>query len=751
MKLPLSWVKEFLPKLPPLPKLVEQLVMHGLEVEKVIDRREDFKKVVVGEIVAIRPHPNADKLRLADVMVAGGKKAQEIVCGAPNILVGQKVPVALLGAKLPNGLTIARREIRGIVSNGMICAADELGLGNNHSGVLILDPLLKVGTPFARVIGADEVILDLAIPANRSDLFSVRGLAREIGAMVGVKTKFSPVLRKTTGPRSKKPLKVKVSDPKLCLQYSLRTIYGVTVTDSPAWLQNRLRAAGMRPVNSVVDVTNYIMLEYGQPLHAFDLAAVHGTQVTVRLAKSGEKMKTLDGQERHLDPSMLVIADAHSPMALAGVMGAARTEIHQATTDIILEAAIFNPVNIRRTSWKLGLQSEASRRFEKGLPLNLPAAASQAATAMILKICGGTMDRGMVSAGKATLKMRLITIKPAFIASLLGTSVPAAKAKSLLQRLGFKVSGSATWRAAVPSWRLDVMTPEDIVDEVGRLLGYDHLPRLLPAVQNEPHPIPELIRLKEKIQNILVGFGFTEILTHAFYGQADVLVDQKHFSVANPLDKTQQYLRRSLIPNLKHVLEQAVDAGHDAQVFELGRVFTPEGKMKLEDRQPWKLGLGLAGKPTEGYKPGARLASIVQELFSTIGLQNVPDVMVSKNPIRGRSLEWCELDVAEILNGRSAGRSIQKYPTVRRDISAFVPEDLEYKKIIENLVEAMGPDKELLDLSAVRADWFRKEGQTSITLSLAFRSPVRAMTKEEIDGIVARLHQTLTVLGATIR
>jgi len=447
MLLPLSWLKEYIMRLPNPAALAEVLMMHGLEVESVIDRSNDFDNVVVGEIVAIRPHPNADKLRLADVVVTPGGKPQEIVCGAPNIMVGQKAPVALLGAKLPNGLTIEKRAIRGVESNGMLCAADELGLGKDRSGIIILDPALKVGTPLVKAMGLDEVVFDLAIPANRADLMAVRGLAWEIGAILGQKVNLppspSPSLKKEG--RSGSPsasVTVKVADPKLAPVYTARVIHGVKIQPSPAWLQNRLRAAGMRPINVVVDITNYIMLEYGQPLHAFDAAKVKNSQVDVRPAKAGELLTTLDGQARKLDSSMIVIADAAGPIALAGVMGGINSEVTSQTTDIILESAIFHPVAIRKTSRKLGLLSEASKRFEKGLWSSLPLTASAAAARLIVEYCGGTVEPQAAVVGTVKTKPRIITMPPKYVTERLGVAVDAGMAVEVVAVVEVSIRGA---------------------------------------------------------------------------------------------------------------------------------------------------------------------------------------------------------------------------------------------------------------------------------------------------------------------
>ncbi len=747
MKLPLSWLKEFIPNLPPVSKLVDQLMMHGLEVEQILDQRQQFEHVVVGEVIAVRPHPNADKLQLVDVRVVPAAKPLEIVCGGPNVAVGQKVAVAKIGAKLPNGLTIEPRAIRGVKSNGMICAEDELGLGKNHAGILVLDPKLKVGTPFAKALGFDDPVLDLAIPANRSDLMAVRGLAWEIGAILGKSAKLTRMkLKETTRPASKS-VSVAITVPKLCPLYTARVICGLTVKPSPAWLQNRLRQAGMRPINAVVDATNYVMLEFGQPLHAFDATKVQSGKITVRAARVGEKLTPLDGQSRALDPSLLVIADPRGPLALAGVMGGQDSEVSDRTTDIILEAAIFDPVSIRQTSRKLGLVSEASKRFEKGLWPSLPQRASPAAAAMIVELCGGTVEQGSVKAGKSVTRPMVITLKPAYIIERLGTKVSMAKSKAVLTRLGFVVKGTAkTWKVSVPEWRPDVAISDDVVDEVGRLVGYQGLPSSMPPLHHPPGPLPKLLGWKDTLRQILVGTGFTEVITHSYYGEREKsVVKGEHVEVANPLDGSQQYLRRSLVPSISKVLEAAVDAGRDARVFEISRIFTPPGD-KLEASQPWKLAIGLAVKPGAGYVAGHLLSQYQSELVNALGLDFSP-VSAGVSSTKGRTMEWVELDVSEMLRSLHEKKVLvaSKFPPVTRDISFWWPHD--EGKILPTIESLKLP---LLQRFSIK-DKFTKDGKLSYALSFVYQSPDRTLTKAEVDKLEQKIKDVLMKQGATIR
>lgn len=752
MKLPLSWLREFVTVKLSTEQLAERLTMAGVEVEAVINRGRDFDKVVVGEVVDLKPHPNADKLRLAYVVTKLGGPPQEIVCGASNVAVGQNVVVALLGAKLPNGLTIAARQIRGVASQGMICSERELGLGTNQGGIMVLDQKLEVGTPFAKAMGFDEVVLDIAVPANRGDLMSVRGLAWEAAAITGAKFKEATVKLPTSKASAARSVRVKIEATKLCPVYTARVIRGLKVKPSPAWLQQRLRAAGIRPINALVDATNYVMLEYGQPLHAFDAAKLRGQTITVRAARAGERLVTLDGVERKLEPSMLVIADTQGPVALAGVMGGAQTEISDKTTDVILESAVFDPVSVRRTSRQLGLVSESSLRFEKGLPLQLPGQASAAAAALMVKLCGGTVARGIVRTGPQPAKPIAITLSPDVVSKLLGMDVPATKAKQLLTRLGFSVRGTTKqWNVTVPWWRRDVSLPEDVVEEVGRMVGYDQLPEALPQIASVPLPVPSLVQLKDEIRDVLVQLGFTEVMTHAFYGEAwGATVGGQHYAIANPLDATQHVLRRSLMPHLREVLERAVDAGQDARVFEIARVFLPERSKRIEEQQPWKIALGIAYKPTKGYVRGRIIKGVVEQLLKALGIQVVPVFRVSVDPLlKGRTVEWCELDLVEWRDRRQPKRfsPLPKFPAVERDVSFWLKENIKYSDIEQAVRQAGQPMLETVELF----DVFEQEKRRSYALRLTFRSPDRTLTDDEISAKMKAISEALKGLGATIR
>lgn len=756
MRLSIAWLKTYLPKLPTTSKLVDTLVMHGLDVESVVVN-DAYDRVVIGQIVGIKPHPNADKLRLADVITSPNGSPQEIVCGAPNIEVGQKVPVALLGARLSNGLTIAKRAIRGVESNGMLCAADELGLGTDHSGIMVLDPKARVGSLFSDIIGASDEVIDLTTPANRADLMAVRGLAWEIGAMLGQAVKFPPLQEVSDGQPGKNSITLDIVDPKQCSLLTARVVRGVTMQPTPTWMVTRLRSAGMRSINIIADITNYLMLDYGQPLHAYDASKVHGRTLIARPATPEEQLKTLDGKLRTLSPEMLVIADADRAIGLAGVMGGGETEVRSATTDVILEAAIFDPVSIRKTSRQLGLISEASKRFEKGLWPSLPGQASAAATALIVELCGGTAERVAVRVGTAKSKRRTITLDPAYISERLGMKVTTTTSRKILTRLGFVVQGTAkSWIIAVPEWRPDAALPEDVVDEVGRMVGYEKLPERKVTAAAEHRGPPPAVRFKEEVKNILVDLEFTEVISHAFYSAQDAKrVQGKHFEIANPLDVEQQKLRKSLLPEIFNTLKRQADAGEDAAIFEIGYVFDPEMTGTIDRQQVWKLGLGIA------HKGAVRLEETVRALQAELVSTVEPAGLSIEGPFRGRYIEYGEFDLKELRDNSKVVlgpwdpnrhiasnvtyREQSKFPVITRDISFWWPSDeRSIRKTIDNL------RLPLLRNMALK-DTFTKNGNTSYAFTFVYQSSERTLTREEVDGLEKKIKDALQAKGAAIR
>ncbi len=720
--------------------------MHGLEVENIEDRRHAFDGVVVGEITAIRPHPQADKLRLAMVRLRPAGQPEEIVCGAPNIAIGQRVAVATLGTTLPNGVTIASRPIRGVVSNGMLCALDELGLGSDHSGILVLAPDAPVGADFATVMGFDDVVMEIAVPSNRADLLSVRGLARETSAILD-RQLVIPVVKKVRAASREKGPRVSVKTSAGCPQYTARYIRNIPHGQSPLWMQKRLQAMGMRPIHVMVDVTNYMMLEYGQPLHAFDAAKVVGSLV-VRLAQTGEHIVTIDSVDRLLTPETLVIADDQGPVAIAGVMGGQRAEVTETTTDVILEAAIFDPISIRRTARRLGLGSESSKRFERGLWSSLPTEVSEATAALMVTLDSRVTIGALTVVGKQKVSTASVPFDTAVWLPRLGVSVPLPRAKRILQQLGFTTAATGkTWRLKVPAWRIDVRGPEDILDDIGKVVGYAGVVRVMPSVASVPEALPAIVHLGDDIRDTLAAMGFSEMITHSYYSHADASsVGGDHVTVANPLDKTQQFLRRSLGPAMRNALVRASDAGEDAYLFEVGRVFE-SGQGDVETRQPWKVMIGVARKESPTLAPEWAILGVVHEFMTAMGTNAVPQILTMEN--KGRRLAWAEIGCREILTSRRPRVFIppSEHPDIIRDVAVTMPADLTFRAARERLLQAQIAS--LADVTAI--DAIRDAGQRGMTLRLVFQDASRTLTKDEVDRAMKKVITTLASMRVVER
>ena len=518
MRLPLRWLSEWI-DLPwprePLEALVERLSIGGLEIEEVIHTGPDLSAFRVGRVLERKAHPDADRLSVCRVDLGEGEPV-EIVCGAPNVAAGQTVAVAPHGATLPDGTRIKRSKIRGVVSNGMICSARELGLAEESEGILVLERGPEPGTPLAEALPGGEVVLDVKITPNRGDWVSLLGMAREVRAHYGGSLRLPPSEPTETGEEASRHARVAIEDAAGCPRYVARVVRGVQVGPSPAWLQSRLEAAGVRPRSNVVDVTNLVMLELGQPLHAFDLGALRGGEVRVRAARPGERFATLDGEERSLAPEDLVIADAERAVAIAGVMGGQGSEVRAETRDVLIESAQFNPSRVRRTARRLGLHTDASYRFERGIDPEGVARAADRAARLLAELAGGSVCRGRVEArGQALPRTTQIALRPERVNRLLGTELRAAEIAALLGRVDVEVEagGEELLRCRPPSWRSDLAIPEDLCEEVARIHGYDRIEATLPKGAARGYEEPPERTLREAARDGLRGAGLIELMT----------------------------------------------------------------------------------------------------------------------------------------------------------------------------------------------------------------------------------------------
>jgi len=598
MRISYEWLSDFVNLDGVTPKdAAEVLTRLGVEVESLTVI--DLSAIVIGKVLEQIPHPKS-RNPLWVHQVDLGDHVQQIIAGAPNAVVGSLVPVALPGTTVPNGKLVKDMNIAGYKASGMLCSAEELLLGDDHSGILILGGG-KPGDSLTSVIPS-QAIMEAEITSNRPDCMGHLGVARELAAGLDrpMARDFMPAFLGTADPPGRDLVKVSVDEPDLCSRYIGSVVRGVKVGPSPEWMQRRLRACGVRPINNVVDITNYVLLEYAQPLHAFDLAKLAGPAINVRRARAGEKLRCLDGIERELRGEMLVIADAAKPVALAGIIGGEDSAVNEGTTDILLEAATFSGPSVRQTARELGLRTEASARFEKGLPAELAQAGARRAAAMLAELAGGSVHREWADVYPRPQEPVRVRLKPWLVDEVLGVHVPLQDSEAILMRLGFhvRVLGDGEWDVLPPVFRLDVTIPEDLVEEVGRVYGYDRVPPTLPGRRHDTWSpsVPSVGRRLDAARQVLAGAGFTETWNPALVSGRtleSLRVSAHAMRVSNALSDDMDTLRTSLLPSLTGVVGLNRDRGRsDVRVYELASVFlAPVADKTAQPNEPMRLGV----------------------------------------------------------------------------------------------------------------------------------------------------------------
>ncbi len=628
MRVPLSWLRDYVDIQLTPEQLAERLTLLGMEVKGVMAWGADWHGVVVGELLAVERHPRADRLSLTTVTVGKGEPL-EIVCGATNIAPGQRVPVALPGAVLPGDRRIERTEKMGVVSNGMLCSGEELSLTSDGDGILILPADAPIGTRLIDLYG--DTVLDVDVKPNRGDALCLVGLAREVSAVTGAPVRFPEYTPPETGRPISELLSVNVEDTTLCPRFVGRRVEGVLVGPSPDTVQMRLIAAGQRPVSNVVDVSNYVMLELGKPIHTFDARAVRDGRISVRLARPGETLETLDHVRRELDHETLLIADPDGPIGIAGVMGGASSEISETTTDVVIESAIFDPISIRRTAFRYALRSEASLRFEKGQGHRLSRIGADRTALLISEWAGGQVAIGVVDTNPSDPPATRVAFRPGRVDRLLGVAISTDEQRALLARVGVATEpadvgtrilvagqpkalevdphGAETLVATVPSWRRDLLIEADVAEEVGRVRGYDVVPAILPDT-----PMPSYrhspLQLRDVVRETLAGAGVTEVVTSALVSPAMVerfgpiddgrvegegIASGRPITVTNPLSTQHSVMRQSLIGSLLEVVSTNQRYGRDdVAIFEVGKGYGA-GEDGSSTHEWWRLGIALTG------------------------------------------------------------------------------------------------------------------------------------------------------------
>jgi phenylalanyl-tRNA synthetase beta chain len=642
MRVPLSWLRDYVDVDLTPEALAEALTVRGMEVQAVEVTGADWTDVVVGRLLSVERHPNADKLWLTSVDV-GGDAPLQVVCGADNIAPGQLVPVARVGAVLPGERRIERTKIRGVESQGMLCSPVELGLGENADGIHILGDgdELPLGADLGPIVG--EVVVDVDVKPNRGDALSMVGLAREIAAFTGAELRLPDAsVAEDAALEAAELVSVRIEDP-ACPRFTARAFTGVANGPSPAWMQSRLLAAGMRPISAVVDVTNYVMHELGQPMHAYDAATLPGGEIVVRRGRPGERLETIDHETRTLDERMLVIADRERAIGLAGIMGGADTEVTAETTEVILESAIFHGPTIRNAARRLGLRSEASMRHEKGIGHDLPRYAADRAARLIVQVTGARLASGIVDNDPSAPDPRVVAVDLDRVERLLGIGLDGERVGELLTPLGFGVAaaGDRGVDVTVPSFRLDVVAPEDVAEEIARAYGYDRVPATLSMPQLPPFR-PDPGEPRHRVRRILAGLGLDEVVGHALIGTDDLArsgydpADVSLVHVANPLSEQHAILRPVMYPSMLAALAENVrQRRHDPFLFEVGKTYHHLG----EERGPagaesagtgrweaWHVAIGMLG-PVAPVHPGdperqadvADLKGVVEALHVALG------------------------------------------------------------------------------------------------------------------------------------
>ncbi len=798
MKVSLKWLREYVDVDVPPGELARRLTMAGLEVKSTEIIGGSWNNVFVGQVKEVNPHPNADRLRLATIDL--GTEQVTVVCGAPNLRVGDKVPFARVGAELVDGHSgvksvLKPAKIRGVVSAGMACSEKELGISDDHTGLLILPPDAPLGIPLADYLG--DAIFNLEITPNRPDCLSVIGIAREIGALTGQKVNLPDDTYKEAQPSIEGQISVQIEAPDLCPRYCATLIKGVRIGPSPTWLQQRLTAGGMRPINNIVDVTNFVMLEYGQPLHSFDYALIRGKKIIVRRAKPGEKMITLDNAERELASNTLVISDTDRAVAVAGVMGGANTEVEDTTTSILLEAANFSPTSIHYTARTLAMPSEASNRFERGVRPELTIPALKRATKLIEELTGGKVAAGIVDVFPGKKPAPSISLSASQMKRLLGVEFTREQIVNTLVSLGFECSagaGTEDLTAVPPYWRSDIRIAEDVIEEVARIAGYDRIPNTLLA-QGIPvqDPVP-MLKLKEQVRNAIISYGFDEIVTSTLVGIEALKrltpegMEPAALRLVNPMTAEQEYLRSTLRSHLLSTLaanQRFVDG--PIRLVELGRAYMPRHNTLPDERETvcavmsgprvekwWQHGgdasdfffvKGIAQGILDTLRIEASFEASVDPSLrpnnqaslvaggKTIGAIGEVHPRVRENFDISGSAFLLELDLPEMLSLAGSNRiykPIPRFPAVTRDIALIVDDGVTNRQVLE--IIRGSPLVDGVELFDIYAGEQVPSGKKSLAYRLTFLSPTKTLTDEEVSSVLKSILDRLTnALGAGLR
>ena len=820
MRVPLNWLKEYVDIVLPLPELAERITLAGLEVEAIehIGAEWERDKIVVGQIVEVRPHPDADRLTIA-VVEHGAGEPQAVVTGAPNIRVGergQKVAFARTGARLIDGYATERRyitlkpaKIRGVLSAGMVCSEKELGLSDEHEGILILEDEAPVGVPLQDYMG--ETVLDLDLTPNLGRCLCIIGVAREVAALTAQPLKLKEPEMQAEGAPIAGQIELEIADPDLCARYSATLIRGVQVGPSPGWMQRRLRAAGVRPISNIVDITNYVMLEWGQPLHAFDYDKLRGRKagdkpiIIVRRARPGEKLTTLDGVERQLAPDMLLITDGGGAVAVAGVMGGLESEIGPSTTNVLLESANFDNISNRRTSELLKLPSEASLRFGRGVPAGTTVRAATRASEFMRRLAGGVIAAGVADAYPVKQAVKSIDVHPSEIERLVGIPFGRERIVQALKAFEFGCDpgpSEGSIRVTLPYYRLDVEQAADLAEDVARWVGYDKIPSTQMRDELPPQRRNVDLEKAERVRDVLAGCGLAEVITYSLTNLDSVArlhpdrqpVDPQSFiRLANPLTSDREYMRRTLMNSLLESVRDNLRFSQRVAVFEVARVYLPRAGQELPD-EPLRLCIALSGPRSQVHWSGASdglfdyfdLKGIVEVLLAHLHLPEWSFVPAEHPTFQsGRAAELrlgeaqagvlgevaaavrqnfdlpaqrvclVELDLEAMLQRVPAAtyyEPLSRFPGVAQDLALVVDEGMPAAQVRAAIVRAAGKLLQKAELFDVYRGDQLPAGKKSLAYALTFQAMDRTLTEDEVNKLKLRIQRALEKeLGAQLR
>jgi phenylalanyl-tRNA synthetase beta chain len=798
MKFTLNWLKEYIDIDLPVEVVADKLTMLGLEVDNVAELYQDLETIKVTRILNVRQHPDADRLTLCDVTL--GTDEFQVVCGAPNAKPGLLTAIALPGITLPSGMKVKKALIRGQESSGMLCSEKDLEISEDHSGIMELPGTAREGQSLPEALSLRDTLIEVDLTPNRPDCTSVIGIAREIAGFTNQKLKYplKNELPELTGEGV--PFSIEVLDPEGCPRYGARLLKNVTISPSPWWLRKRLLSVGLRPINNVVDITNLVMLEYGQPLHAFDFNRLGGGRIVVRRARAGEHIVTLDGEKRQLDQEMLLICDAEKPVAVAGVMGGENSEVTDSTRDILLESACFNPLSVRRTARKLNLGTEASYRFERGVDPEVAPRALERAVQLLVETAGAEIVENGYDCVAGIEPPEPIKLRISRTNDLLGLQLDSMEISRCLESIELKVTreDEDTLQVIPPSFRIDLEREVDLIEEVARLQGYDEIPTSMPIV---PMSFPEQqqgLELRKKLAAMLVSQGFFEAINYSFvdenyFGQLKLQNDdpsRNAVRLLNPLSEDQKIMRTMMLPGLlQNINRNTSRQSNDIRLFEIGKIFHPveDAPLPYENtrvagvisgrRHPGASLMHFGNIPVDIYDckgivkailQGARIANSVRldwknernalpsfiESDSCIvyqagdrilGYLGKIDTGILKNFGIKQSVFFFDLDldlIAELVPEPKSFVPLPKFPSVNWDIALIVPETVasgELLKAIENAGESLVESAEIFDV--YRGDAIDR-GHKSVAISLTYRSVEQTLD----DTIVNKVHQRLITI-----